>query len=144
MDGWVRYYPPDVFPSLWERIESLIAEGSIISSEEVYTEIQKKDDGVYHWIKERKSDLLTPISETIQQLVIEILDDHPRLVDDSKNRSIADPFVIATAIETHCLVVTGERPSGNLEKPRIPDVCKTLGVRCISFLEMIRRVGVKF
>jgi hypothetical protein len=54
MDGWQRYYPQDVFPSLWTRLDELIGTGQIISSEEVYVELKKKDDTLHDWMKLRK------------------------------------------------------------------------------------------
>jgi hypothetical protein len=29
LDGWVRYYSPDVFPSLWKQMETAVAERKI-------------------------------------------------------------------------------------------------------------------
>jgi hypothetical protein len=31
LDGWVRYYPPDVFPSLWSHLEEMIKTGELLS-----------------------------------------------------------------------------------------------------------------
>ena len=142
MDGWRRNYPPDVFKTLWASIEALVDEGAIIASEEVYVEIAKKDDDLHDWIQARKSMLVAP-EETIQERVAELLGKYPRLVDTLKGRSQADPFVIATAIERGAVVVTGEL-MGTAEKPRIPFVCQAEGVRCITFLEMIRELKLTF
>lgn len=145
LDGWSRHYPPDVFPSLWTRLEELIANGSIKSSEEVYIEINAKDDSLHDWIKTRKKNLLIPLGAEVQAIASEILNQHPRLVDTLKGRSQADPFVIATAEHLGATVVTGERPSNSLARPRIPDVCNARGrARCISFLEMLKELGWRF
>jgi uncharacterized protein DUF4411 len=142
LDGWRRNYPPDVFKSLWTSIETLVDHGEIIASEEVYVEIAKKDDDLHDWIQARKSMLVAP-EEAIQQRVAELLGKYPRLVDTLKGRSQADPFVIATAMERGAAVVTGE-VMGTAEKPRIPFVCQAEGVRCITFLEMIRELKLTF
>ena len=142
LDGWTRNYPPDVFPTLWQRIEELVDAGEIIASEEVYVELAKKDDDLHDWIQARKS-MLVPSDEAIQQRVVEILRKYPRLVDTLKGRSQADPFVIATALERDAVVVTGEL-MGSAAKPRIPFVCQAEGVRCITFLEMIRELKLTF
>lgn len=143
MDGWVRDYPPDVFPSLWENLDHNIQAGLIHSTEEVYVEIKKKDDGLYTWLKDRK-EIFVPIKEEIQNTVAELLVKYPRLVDTKKNRSQADPFVIATAEYFNAAVVTGEKPSGKIEVPRIPDVCYDRETPCISFIQMLRQIGWKF
>ena len=142
LDGWQRHYPRDVFPSLWAKLEELIAKGEIIASEEVYWELQRKSDDLHDWIKDRKQ-MLVPLEEAIQYRATELLAEFPRLVDTLRGRSKADPFVIATALERDAVVVTGESP-GNLDKPRIPIVCQVKGIRCISFLEMIRELKLTF
>jgi hypothetical protein len=73
-----------------------------------------------------------------------LLAEFPRLVDTLRGRSKADPFVIATAMERKAVIVTGEMLTGNLEKPRIPDVCRVKNIRWINFLEMIRELKLTF
>ena len=143
MDGWQRYYPVDVFPSLWARLEEKIATGHVICSEEVYVELAKKDDDLHKWIQARK-EMLLPLTEPIQQEAVRLLSQYPRLVDTLRGRSKADPFVVASAIVFGAVVVTGEVRTGSLDKPRIPDVCGDKGIRCISFLQMIRELGLTF
>jgi hypothetical protein len=143
MDGWVRYYPPDVFPTLWQNLDQFIESGEIVSTEEVYIETAKKADELHEWIKDRKH-MLISLSPDIQRVATDLLTDYPRLVDTLKGRSQADPFVIATAIEMKADVVTGEVRTGNLTKPRIPDVCDARGIRWINFLQMIRELKLTF
>lgn len=143
LDGWARDYPPDVFPSLWDRLAERIADGTIKCSEEVYVELKKKDDGLHDWLKARK-EVLVPIDEEIQKIVSELLLAYPRLVDTLKNRSQADPFVIATAERLQAAVVTGEKPRGRLDIPKIPDVCGARNTRCITLIEMLRELGWTF
>ena len=143
LDGWQRHYPPDVFPTLWTKIDARISSGEIISSEEVYFELQRKGDDLHDWIKARKQ-MLIPLNEEVQVRATELLAEYPRLVDTLRGRSKADPFVIATAMDRNADVVTGEIISGNLEKPRIPDVCQVKGIRCINFLQMIRELKLTF
>jgi hypothetical protein len=78
--------------------------------------------------------------------VLELLALYPRLVDTHRNRSQADPFVIATAerLGKGTVVVTGEKRRGKLDTPKIPDVCDMRGIRPITFLEMLRELGWKF
>ncbi len=143
LDGWVRDYPPDVFPSLWLKLAECVSAGTVKCSEEVYVELSKKDDGIHEWMRNRK-EIVVPIDENIQRIVSELLAAHPRLVDTHRNRSQADPFVIATA---ECLeggvVVTGEK-RGKLDSPKIPDVCQLRSIRSVSFLEMLRELGWRF
>src|SRR5260370_23627385 len=107
LDGWQRYYPQDVFPSLWAKLDTTIDAGEIISSEEVYVELERKADDLHEWFKRRKY-LLVSLDEAIQTRALTLLSEYPRLVDTLRGRSKADPFVIATAIERSAGVVTGE------------------------------------
>ena len=42
LDGWERQYPPDVFPTLWTKLEELIDAEEIISNEEATSNFRKK------------------------------------------------------------------------------------------------------
>ena len=88
--------------------------------------------------------MLVPLTEEIQTIASDLLREFPRLVDTLRNRSKADPFVIATAIDRNATVVTGEPVTGNMNKPRIPDVCIVRGIPCITFLQMIRELKLTF
>ncbi len=138
LDGWVRNYPPENFPGVWENIDKLIASGQIHITEEVLVELEKKHDDVFAWAKTKEQFIYHTDSE-IQSAVRKILAQHKRLVDNRKNRSTADPFVIALAMLKGCTVISGEAPSGRLDRPKIPDVCKSLGVDCISLLSLIKK-----
>jgi hypothetical protein len=143
LDGWARDYPAEVFPSLWEKLSECIDCGTVRCSEEVYVELEKKDDGLHDWLKKRK-EVIIHINEDIQRIVSVLLTDHPRLVDTHRQRSQADPFVIATAEHLKAIVVTGEKPRGKLDIPKIPDVCQHRNIPCISFLEMLRELEWRF
>ena len=88
------------------------------------------------WCKQRGK-MFIGIDEEIQPVVTEILTAHAKLVKVLSSRSSGDPFVIALVNVKGAIVVTGERPSGSLNKPKIPDVCEAMGIRCLSLLEMM-------
>lgn len=137
---WVRYYPPSTFPSLWKNLETLIETETLISSEEVLQELSRKEDDrddFLKWAKQNKA-LFKPVDEDVQKAVENILTEFPNLVNVQKQRSEGDPFVIATAQVYEAIIVSGERATGKLNKPKIPDVCRDLGIRCITTLELIQ------
>jgi hypothetical protein len=137
MDGWIRYYSKDVFPRVWQRIDELIDGKMLIGSREVLLELQRKEDELTAWARDRE-DMFIPIDTEIQVALQEILRRFPRLVDTRRDRSGADPWVIALAKSHNCSVVTGEKPSGTQEKPNIPDVCEALEIPCLNLLQMFR------
>lgn len=136
MDGWSRHYPPDVFPSLWEKVEELVNDGRFLISEEVYSELLRKDDDLAAWVKERKKLVLVATCQKVQKSVSLLMQhpEHSKLVDVNRNRGQADPFVIAVAQVRDSQVVTGEIFDLKRKNPRIPDVCHQLGVPWCSFL----------
>lgn len=143
LDGWVRYYPPDVFPSLWSHLQEMITSRELLSPDEVLSELSQKDDAVYKWAK-TNGGMFVPLDEEIQRATTEILAEFPRLVGAMKDRNRADPFVIAIAKAKHGVVVTGERSTGTRDRPRIPNVCEYFGIGHRTLLELIREKGWTF
>lgn len=138
LDAWVRWYPPDVFPSFWLKIEDLVDSGRIIASDEVLVELESREDELYKWAKDRRQ-MFLPLDEDIQILAVKILEQFPRLVDTRRERSQADPFVIAVAMLHKRIAIAGEKASGTAEKPRIPNVCNYFGVEHMGIVQLIRR-----
>lgn len=137
MDGWQRYYPHDVWPGLWTKLDSLIESGHLFAAEEVLHELKKKDDALHKWAKDRRK-MFRGINGAIQPVVTEILRDHQNLIHANRGRSGADPWVIALAKVEGGKVVTGERKSNSLNKPKMPDVCEAIGVPCMSLVDLCR------
>jgi hypothetical protein len=143
LEAWARYYPPDVFPSFWERIEESITDGAIVCPDEVLVELAKKEDDLHKWAKAR-ANLFHPLTEDVQRAAGRVLAAFPRLVDTRRGRSQADPFVIGLAMTADRTVVTAEKASGKPEKPRIPNVCDSLSVKWIPLIDFMRKQGWQF
>lgn len=137
LDAWTRHYPPDVFPTIWEHMDKAARTGVIFVIDEVMRELERKEDGALKWVKAR-TQMVVPIYDQIQQHLVNIMGKYSRLVDSKKNRSGCDPWVIALALERHLTVVTSEKASTTLLKPKIPDVCKDLGLPCIEIVDFFR------
>ena len=141
--NWRDLYPPDVFPGVWEFTLDLTERRIALISEEVYIELQEKDDDLLEWVSDREQ-LVVPTDIPIQERARAINDRFPTLVDVERERSVADPFVIAVAQVNECAVVTYERPRTRPTKPqKIPDVCDGLGIECIDFIRLARREGFR-
>ncbi len=135
--GWRRVYRPKNFGFVWAGFDMLIEESRLRCSIEVFNELEKKDDELFKWCKDRKESLFVEIDAGIQAHVSRIMKAYPRLVDTVKGRSGADPFVIALAATTNpnMTVVTEEQPG----KTKIPDVCTAEKIECIGLADMIER-----
>lgn len=144
LDAWLRWYPPDIFPGLWDKLDQLINESRLIATEEVFIELSYKEDLLFEWAGERQNKLFFPLDDQIQIEVTAILTEFPKLVDQRPGKGTADPFVIALAKITNATVVTGELPTNNLQRPKIPDVCNQLNIQCIKITELIRMENWSF
>jgi hypothetical protein len=143
VESWRRYYPPDVFPSLWqEHLPTLVASGDLRATEEVRTELERQDDELLEWAA-AQAGLFIEVDEQVQRGVRDILVTYANLVDANRGRSGADPFVIALAQVNACSVVTEEKPRSLLH-PKIPDVCAGLGIACVNMLALIREQGWRY
>lgn len=137
LDAWVRHYPPDVFPRIWEQMEAAAKMATICVSDEVVSELAKKDDGAHQWVKARPN-IIVALDAEIEKHVQEIMQRYSRLVDTKKGRSVGDPFVIAVARHRNLTVITGENATGKIATPKIPDVCDDLKIRWIRLLDFFR------
>jgi len=137
--AWQERYPIENFPKFWDRMDELIGEARLVSPIEVFNEIKKRSDELYGWLKDRKDGIFRELDDQVQVEVANVLRRFPRLVADKKLRTSADPFVIALARITGHQLVTEEKPTGNLNRPNIPDVCAQLSVSTIGILQLIQR-----
>jgi hypothetical protein len=142
LDGYSRYYPPDVFPTLWNQMSGFTGSGRIISPRDVLIELEKRDDAAHAWAKQHRS-IFIEVDRFQEAQVRQILAQYPRLVGAGRGRNQADSWVIALAQTQGGMVVTGERGGTDL-KPKIPYICDQLGVARLPFLEMLRREGWSF
>ncbi len=139
LETWVRNFPRDVAPGLWERLEAFIAEGVVVAPDEVFEEIAKKEDDVHEWAKARRERLFVPIDEEQAVCVREIVNGYPNMLKSGRNR--ADPFVIALAQVKGLTVVTEEGIDGSDRRPKIPYICGLLAVACTNVVGLMREQG---
>ena len=148
IEAWNRYYSPDFCPEYWTVLESLGRNGTVFFTEMVKDEVLKRDDKLSVWLKVNPY-FVRRIDETVQKNLRELFAknaDNMRLVDNTKGRSQADPWVIAHAMTENAVVVTKENSSKafNSKKIKIPDVCLSVNVPWIDDFTFIREVGIKF
>ena len=144
IEPWNKYWSPELCPEYWEIIDELAKAGTIFCTHDVRREIEKVEDGLNDWVKARPY-LIREVNEDVQKHVRNILVKYPRLVDTAKDRSMADPWVIAHAKAEGATVVTREIGVGlNGKKIKIPDVCADFGVEWIDDMAFVREIGIKF
>lgn len=71
--------PPDLFPTLWTKIEGMITAGAIRAVDVVRDELGRKDDATKEWATNQAA-LFLPLDEDIQVATREVLAGHRKLV----------------------------------------------------------------
>lgn len=147
IQAWQKYYSPKFCPDYWKILNKLGEENRIFIPQDVYDEIEHAEDELTKWLKE--SDISVkkisgPVTECLKKIyAANVL--HTNLVDNIKQRSKADPWVIAHALYENASVVTKEvRTTATTSRIKIPDVCVNMGIRCIDDFQMIEELGIKF
>jgi Domain of unknown function (DUF4411) len=143
LNGRRDLLPPATFPTLWANVEVMIADGNIRCVDVVRDELAKREDDVHQWARAQPG-LFVPLSADVQTAVRDVLAGHQRLVGIGSGRSGADPFVIALARARDGVVVTEETLSGNIDRPRIPDVCDAMRVPWLNLVRFVQEQGWTF
>jgi hypothetical protein len=144
VDWWVRYYPPESFPSLVTHMEALIAAGHMRASRAVLDELERQDDDLAKWAKAQQGFFIED-SEAVQDRVAYLVNKYFNEEKPEKGINGADPFVIGlaqSASNSPLTVISGEH-AGSDQNPKIPWVCSKEGVPHINFLGLIKTEGWK-
>ncbi len=67
-DAGIRWYPPDVFPSFWERLGKLVEEGRLFIPSIVAEESTRQTHIVGKWVKEIKKNYSGAIVEPDEEI----------------------------------------------------------------------------
>ncbi len=148
IQAWQKYYNPKFCPDYWKILTELGKSEKIFIPELVYEEIIRTEDDLSKWLKGSKIPL-KKISEGVTACLQEIYAANPihkNLVDNTKARSLADPWVIAHALHENASVVTKEEKVTALNSTRIkiPNVCDNMGIRWINDFQFIDELDIKF
>ena len=109
------------FSYIWEKLGDEIDCGKLISSSEIFCELQ--DEDLVIWAKQYKQ-AFVPLSKEIQVKTVEVLERYPDLIKmRSQKNSNGDPFLIATAKQA-----INDYKNKELSPPegddKVNDICK--------------------
>ncbi len=135
IEAWVKYYSPVFCTGYFTSLERLGQQGRLAIPQKVYDEIERKTDELFEWVKNSHIPV-RPITESVQKSLRRLNEKdtkHRRLTDTMKGRSMADPWVIAHAMDEEAVVVSKEEKivTPGSTKVRIPNVCDAMDVRCV-------------
>lgn len=131
--------------TLWDNIDRMIREKTIITSSEIADELQDKE--IVDWLQDVDSDIIE-IDDIIQRNVIQIVTRCPKLIDfnavakrANSSGSSGDAFLIATAMKYSITVISEEK---GVSTKKIPGVCAAFGIDCINIDGLSSREGWVF
>lgn len=132
----------------WDILSQLGQKGLIFLPQAVFDEISKTDDDLLEWVKTSRIPIkgVDGAVTTCLQAIYSKNEKHKYLVDNTKQRSIADSWVIAHAINEKATVVTKEEKvtALNSRRIKIPNVCDNMGIRWINDFQLIQELGLRF
>ena len=150
------YYPFDIAPCFWDQIKENIEIGRIAVLDVVKDEVEKGGDTLSEWINElsiarfidhREAPILAHYSEVLTYIQnCEFYTAHA--LADWANANIADPWLIATAIEKDFTIITFETSAGHLSKKypskrcKIPDICDVFHAKYENLFSMMRKLSI--
>ena len=148
IQAWQKYYSPNICPSYWDVLNSLGIQKRIFIPKAVFEEITRTEDELSKWIKTSNISV-HELNESVTNCLNIIFTANPShrfLVDNIKQRSLADPWVIAHAMSERACVVTKEEKvtAINSDKIKIPNVCENMKVRCINDYDFIGELNMRF
>lgn len=148
IQAWQKYYSPELCPDYWANLNELGKAERIFIPNAVRDEIIRTEDDLSNWLKQ-SSIPIKQITEPVTIALQNIYSSDPKhkfLVDNTKARSLADPWIIAHSIVEGATVVTKEEKVTQLNSKRIkiPNVCDNMNVRWINDFEFLREVGIRF
>lgn len=126
-------YRRDVFTAQWNRIETLIGSGEIAAPRRVETELrgwEKQIPDMKRWLDTHGMFIdMTTAQLAFAKRVVNTYPDYSTNVN-----YLGDLEVISLAGARGIAVITGERvrPVQSINHPKIPEVCKALGIECLS------------
>ena len=146
--GLEDYYAPKCCTDYWDVLNDLGARGRIFLPKMVFEEITRTDDDLAKWLKESHIPAYK-IDEHVTECLKKIFANNPahkNLVDNTKQRSLADPWVIAHALKEGAILVTKEEKitAINTTKIKIPNVCDNMGVLWINDFQLVEELNIQF
>jgi len=148
-----KQYPQEFFPDLWERLDTLVSERRWIMTEKAVPEVHDREPAA--WIGAHPA-MVIGVDAAQEQQDTRIMATHGDLVDTTRTREDADPFVIALALAQkqtllgssllHVpVVLTHEKPrAAPCARPKIPDVCGHYEVEWCDLFGFFRKEGWRF
>lgn len=148
MNGWNFHYRLPVFQGVWDAIGGAMKENVVVSPSEVLEELSRRaGDPLHTWAAQFQAAFWSP-EESWRPHLAAVKMHAPHWFEGTAVH-VADPFVVAMAMEERLPVVTyeGIAFSGDAARVRtarrsMPHVCALVNVRVASMFDVLDHLGV--
>ena len=107
--AWNFWYKQHTHPSLWAAFETLGRSGTLKIPEQVYDEIQQKDDHLAAWCQKTKTPLVYEATDATEAEYARLVKHYPMMAGGlGLGNDYADLYVVAVASVNDATVVTNE------------------------------------
>lgn len=152
-----QYYPFDLAGSFWNQMEDALKCENVILLDVVVSELTRFEDDLSDWLKSIDDLSITTVKtpEIIQRYgeVLIYLQESDRYQEAAlrswANMQVADPWLIAAAIETNAVIITDEKSAGPItaghpsKNAKIPDVAEHFNVQCENLFYFMRKMNIR-
>lgn len=139
------YYPLDRVPEYWDWLLHHGEQGNLKIPLHIYDELQGHDDELQRWLKEHH-DVMVLNGDDLDSRVGDVLACYCDDITEAELEKLgADPFLVAAGLHIGSDIVSkeGSKPSAQRANKKVPDICKTLGLRCINDHALIRELDFR-
>ena len=165
VSAWQLYYRRSFAPAFWAHLASLVDKGTVVILDSVYNEVVTGDDDLCRFLKQYKpvvqkpdQNVLSAYAEVLQTVQINIGKYYKETALQSWSaKSVADPWLIASAKVNNAIIVTQEESAINnitaahkagngslMKSAKIPDVACMMGIQCINLYDFIETNGFQW
>ena len=153
-----RYYPFDLAPGYWRQLENSLQLSNVKVLDVVFKEVSKMEDELSTWIKNLNSfkPLLTKTPSILSNYrkVLSYVQNcglyQKVALKDWSKQNIADPWLIAVAMELKATIISEETPVGSglsarnpSRNAKIPDVANHFDIKCERLFYFMRQMNFK-
>lgn len=147
IDAHNKYYPVDMVPEFWDWLvycgEKRLLAMPLETFEEVRGGANAKKDLLNQWLHRHDVEDALILSEDVDSdALMTVMNAYAPDLDDNEIEQVGrDPFLIAYGlVGTGRCIVSNEvsKPSKQRANKKVPDVCRTVGVKCCDTFALLR------
>jgi len=123
---------------IWEKLIDLINQDRMKIPEPVFDELRKVDSIAFDILSRYRNQIVVHVREIeFGQSFMRIWESHPRMSKPLDTKTIADPYVVAYALDNDCIPITNEKYNPDKRPGRMREVCIKEGIECRSLEELL-------